>query len=64
VHREQHLFWEKTLQCVTACTRADGEALLEEAAAILITPRVTRDALSEANRARADVKSSEERRST
>lgn len=56
---EPHLFWEKTLQSVTANTRADGEALLTEAAAIPIRPRVTRYRLEDANRALADIKSSE-----
>jgi propanol-preferring alcohol dehydrogenase len=48
---EPHLFWEKTLQSVTANTRHDGEALLAEAAAIPIRPRVTAYALADANRA-------------
>ncbi len=48
---ETHLFWEKTLQSVTANTREDGEQLLGEAAAIPIRPRVTRYPLAEANRA-------------
>ena len=52
---EPHLFWEKTLQSVTANTREDGEALLREAAAIPIRPRVRRYALADANRALADV---------
>jgi len=56
---EPHLFWEKTLQSVTANTRADGEALLAEAAAIPIRPRITRYPLSDANRALADVKASD-----
>jgi alcohol dehydrogenase, propanol-preferring len=56
---EPHLFWEKTLQSVTANTREDGEALLAEAAAIPIRPRVTRYRLDEANRALADIKASE-----
>ena len=56
---EPHLFWEKTLQSVTANTRTDGEALLAEAAVIPIRPRVTRYALADANRALADIKSSE-----
>jgi len=47
---EPHLFWEKTLQSVTANTREDGEALLAEAAAIPIRPHVTRYRLEEANR--------------
>ncbi|HTY76274.1 MAG TPA: zinc-dependent alcohol dehydrogenase family protein [Candidatus Bathyarchaeia archaeon] len=54
-----HLFWEKTLQSVTANTRADGEALLAEAAAARIQPRITRYALADANRALADIKSSD-----
>jgi len=56
---EPHLFWEKTLQSVTANTREDGEALLVEAAAIPIRPHVTRYRLEEANRALADIKTSE-----
>ncbi|MGH7420056.1 MAG: zinc-dependent alcohol dehydrogenase family protein [Candidatus Rokuibacteriota bacterium] len=48
---EPHLFWEKTLQSVTANTRHDGEALLAEAAAIPVMPRVTRYAIQDANRA-------------
>lgn len=52
---EPHLFWEKTLQSVTANTRRDGEALLAEAAAIPIRPRVTTYALAEANRALQDL---------
>jgi propanol-preferring alcohol dehydrogenase len=56
---EPHLFWEKTLQSVTANTRADGEALLAAAAAIPIRPRVTRYRLEDANRALTDIKSSE-----
>jgi propanol-preferring alcohol dehydrogenase len=48
---EPHLFWEKTLRSVTANTRSDGAALLEEAAAIALRPRVTRYALAEANHA-------------
>jgi propanol-preferring alcohol dehydrogenase len=56
---EAHLFWEKTLQSVTANTRADGEALLAEAAAIPIRPRVTSYPLADANRALADIKSSD-----
>ncbi|HET7875739.1 MAG TPA: zinc-dependent alcohol dehydrogenase family protein [Methylomirabilota bacterium] len=46
---EPHLFWEKTLQSVTANTRQDGEELLAEAAAIPIRPRVTRHPLARAN---------------
>jgi propanol-preferring alcohol dehydrogenase len=52
---EPHLFWEKTLQSVTANTREDGLALLREAAAIPIRPRVRRYALGDANLALQDV---------
>jgi propanol-preferring alcohol dehydrogenase len=48
---EPHLFWEKTLQSVTANTREDGEHLLSEAAQIPIRPRVSRYPLADANRA-------------
>jgi propanol-preferring alcohol dehydrogenase len=48
---EPHLFWEKTLQSVTANTRRDGEALLAEASAVPVKPRVTRYPLADANRA-------------
>ena len=46
-----HLFWERALRSVTANTRADGEALLAEAAAIPIRPRIQRYGLGDANRA-------------
>ncbi len=46
---EPHLFWEKTVQSVAANTREDGRALLAEAAAIPIRPRVTCYGLVEAN---------------
>ncbi len=52
---EPHLFWEKTLQSVTANTREDGEALLAEAAAIPIRPRIQRYGLNDANRALQDL---------
>ncbi|MEK7372757.1 MAG: zinc-dependent alcohol dehydrogenase family protein [candidate division NC10 bacterium] len=52
---DRHLFWEKTLQSVTANTREDGEALLAEAAAIPIRPRVMRYGLTDANRALQDL---------
>lgn len=48
---EEHLFYEKNLRSVTANTRADGEALLREAAAIPIRPAVTTFPLREANEA-------------
>ena len=50
---EECLFHEKTLRSVEANTRADGEALLAEAAAIPIRPRVTPFPLAEANQALA-----------
>jgi propanol-preferring alcohol dehydrogenase len=52
---EPNLFWEKTLLSVTANTRRDGEALLAEAAAVPIRPRVTRYALADANAALQDL---------
>jgi alcohol dehydrogenase, propanol-preferring len=52
---EPHLFWEKNLRSVTANTRQDGEALLTEAAAIPIQPRIRRYGLAEANRALGDL---------
>jgi propanol-preferring alcohol dehydrogenase len=52
---EPHLFWEKTLQSVTANTRDDGAALLAEAAAIPIRPRIRRYGLADANRALQDL---------
>jgi len=47
---ERELFYERNLRSVTANTRADGEALLREAAAIPLRPRVTTFPLEEANR--------------
>ena len=47
---ERELFYERNLRSVTANTRADGEALLAEAAAIPLRPRVTAYPLAEANR--------------
>jgi propanol-preferring alcohol dehydrogenase len=47
---ERELFYERTLQSVTANTRKDGEGLLREAAAIPIRPRVTTYPLEDANR--------------
>lgn len=47
---ERELFHERNLRSVTANTRADGEGLLREAAAIPIKPRVTPFPLEEANR--------------
>jgi propanol-preferring alcohol dehydrogenase len=53
---ERHLFHERDLRCVTANTRADGRALLAEAAAIPIRPQVTRYPLAGANQALQDLK--------
>lgn len=53
---EPHLFWEKTVRSVTANTRADGEALIAEATAISLRPRVTRHPLAQANRVLADLR--------
>jgi propanol-preferring alcohol dehydrogenase len=47
---ERDLFYERNLRSVTANTRADGEALLREVAAIPIRPRVTEMPLGDANR--------------
>jgi len=47
---ERDLFYERNLRSVTANTRADGEALLREAAAIPLRPHVTTFPLAEANR--------------
>ena len=47
---ERDLFHERTLRSVTANTRADGEGLLAEAAAIPLRPRVTTYPLEDANR--------------
>jgi propanol-preferring alcohol dehydrogenase len=52
---EPHLFWEKTVQSVTANTRRDGEELLAAAAEIPIRPRVHTYALRDANRALQDL---------
>src|SRR4029077_495641 len=48
---EGHLFHEKTLTSVEANTRADGAALLREAALIPIRPRVSSFPLERANEA-------------
>ena len=47
---ERELFYERDLRSVTANTRADGEAMLAEAAAVRLRPRVTEFPLAEANR--------------
>ncbi|MBI1962564.1 MAG: zinc-dependent alcohol dehydrogenase family protein [Candidatus Rokubacteria bacterium] len=48
---ERHLFYERSVRSVTANTRADGEALLAEAARIPIRPETTTFPLADANRA-------------
>ncbi len=48
------LFFEKTLQSVTANTRDDGRELLAEAASISLRPHVSTYALPDANRALQD----------
>lgn len=48
---ETQLFYEKEIRSVTANTRADGEGLIREAAAIPIRPHITTFALEEANEA-------------
>jgi alcohol dehydrogenase, propanol-preferring len=53
---EKHLFYERNLRCVTANTRADGAALLREAAAIPVRPQVTTYPLAAANQALQDLK--------
>lgn len=50
------LFFEKSLQSVTANTRQDGRELLAEAASIRLRPHVTTYALPDANRALQDLK--------
>lgn len=52
---ESTLFREKVLTSVTSNTRADGEALLQEAARIGIVPRTRRFGLAEANDALAAI---------
>jgi alcohol dehydrogenase, propanol-preferring len=46
---EGEIFYERSLRSVTANTRADGEGLLAEAAAVPIRPRVTQLPLEQAN---------------
>ena len=53
---EPHLFYEKRLTSVTANTRADGEELLREAAAIPIRATTRAYRLDQANEALADLK--------
>lgn len=53
---ERHLFREREVTSVTCNTRADGRALLAEAAAIGLRPQVAPYPLAEANRALQDLK--------
>jgi propanol-preferring alcohol dehydrogenase len=53
---ERDLFYERQVRSVTANTRADGRALLAEAAAIPVRLTTTTFPLAEANRALADLK--------
>lgn len=53
---EKHLFYEREVRSVTCNTRADGRALLQEAAGIPIRPHTTLYPLREANRALQDLK--------
>ena len=53
---ERDLFYERTVRSVTANTRADGEALLAEAARIPIRPATATFPLEDANRALALLK--------
>ncbi len=52
----RHLFHERNIRSVTANTRADGHALLAEAAAIGLRPHVREYPLADANRALQDLK--------
>jgi len=54
---DTELFGERDVHPVTANTRADGEALLREAAEARIAPRVIEYKLRDANRALQDLKS-------
>ena len=56
---EAHLFHEKNLRSVEANTRADGEALLKEAAKIHLRPETTLFPLGEANEALRRLKDGE-----
>ena len=56
---ESCLFHEKNLRSVEANTRADGEALLREAAEIPLRPQVTIFPLEQANQALVRLKNGE-----
>jgi len=53
---ERHLFYERDVHSVTANTRADGRALLVEAALVPVVAQTTTYALRDANRALQDLK--------
>jgi propanol-preferring alcohol dehydrogenase len=53
---ERHLFYERDVHSVTANTRADGRALLVEAALVPVTAQVTTYPLRDANRALQELK--------
>ena len=53
---DAYLYGERDVHPVTANTRADGRALLAEAAEVAVRPRTTVYPLRDANRALADVK--------
>ncbi len=48
---QRHLYWERDLRSVTSNTRADGQALLEEALAAGVRPQVQLFPLEQANQA-------------
>jgi propanol-preferring alcohol dehydrogenase len=53
---QRQVFYERDIRSVTANTRADGEELLAEAAAIPIRPHTVAYPIEEANRALQDLK--------
>jgi propanol-preferring alcohol dehydrogenase len=53
---ERHLFYERAIHSVTANTREDGRALLDEAAEVPVRPHTSVYSLEEANRALQDLK--------
>lgn len=48
---QRHLYWERDLRSVTSNTRADGQALLQEALAAGVRPQVQLFPLEQANQA-------------
>jgi propanol-preferring alcohol dehydrogenase len=55
---QKHLYYEKDIRSVTANTRADGRALLEEAAAAQVVPHIASYELPQANEALSAMKHS------